>query len=114
MRKRDYIRCRFCGIHTEDSVDTFGKPIDKNGFCPRCRSAIYKVSTNAPSLNSTIEEFVRDQAIYNIAHNGYVPKAVREHFSLKESEKPVDYHVRRWTQDEMQENISNIKPIKNP
>lgn len=114
MRKRDYIRCRFCGIHTEDSVDIFGKSVDGNGFCPRCRSAIYKVLTNAPSLTSEIDQFVKEQAIYNALHNGYVPKAVKEHFNIQVGPKIVDYTVRHWTADEMKENISDIKTIKNP
>lgn len=114
MRKRDYIRCKFCGIHTEDSVDTFGKPIDGNGFCPRCRSAIYKVLTAAPSLTPEIEQFVKEQAIYNILHNGFVPKAVKEHFNMQGAKKSVDYSVRHWTAKEMKENKTDIKTIKNP
>jgi hypothetical protein len=104
MRSHDFVRCKFCGIHTEDAEDRWKHPVDRNGLCPRCRGAIYKVTSAAPSLTDTISQFVEHQCRYNFDHDGYVPQDLKKKYNLKKELPDDEYQVRHWTHAELEEN----------
>jgi hypothetical protein len=104
MRSHDFVRCKFCGIHTEDAEDRWGHPVDRNGLCPRCRSAIYKVTCAAPSLSEQIANFVEQQSRYNFEHGGFVPQDLKKKYGLRKVIPDDEYQVRQWTHAELAEN----------